>query len=178
MNRRMITGAAVAVAFLVTGLHYEPSQAASSRACDAWARDYARSASRQGQVARRGLFGGLLGAGIGAATGGAAAGAAIGGASGPYQELMRGSALRTRSIGLPTGTAWRGAVVSASAEVHCAFGFAALAEAVAGMVLLQSDWPRCQRLMSYCILAARLGGILRFSVVITVPAPACLKSMM
>ena len=82
MNRRMITSAAVAVAFLVTGLHYEPSQAASSRACDAWARDYARSASRQGQVARRGLFGGLLGAGIGAATGGAAAGAAIGGGVG------------------------------------------------------------------------------------------------
>jgi hypothetical protein len=102
----------------------------------------------------------------------------LAGASGPYQELMRGSALRTRSIGLPTATAWRGAFVSASAEVHCAFGFAALAEAVAGMVLLQSDWPRCQRLMSYCILAARLGGILRFSVVITVPAPACLKSMM
>ena len=46
------------------------------------------------------------------------------------------------------------------------------------MVLLQSDWPRCQRLMSYCILAARLGGIVRFSVVIAVPPPACLKSMM
>jgi hypothetical protein len=59
-----------------------PAIAASSRACDAFARDYARSASRQGQVVRRGLFGGLLGAGVGAAAGGASAGAAIGGGVG------------------------------------------------------------------------------------------------
>jgi H+/Cl- antiporter ClcA len=52
--------------------------APSSRACDAFARDYARNASRQGQVVRRGAFGSLLGLGIGAATGGAGAGAAIG----------------------------------------------------------------------------------------------------
>jgi hypothetical protein len=49
--------------------------AASSRACDAFARDYARNASRQGYVVRRGLLGGLIG---GVATGGAAAGVAVG----------------------------------------------------------------------------------------------------
>ena len=82
MNRRIMSAAAVVVAFLLVGSHFEAYHAASSRVCDAWARDYARNASRQGQVARRGLFGGLLGAGIGAATGGAAAGAAIGGGVG------------------------------------------------------------------------------------------------
>ena len=72
------------------------------------------------------------------------------GASGPYQERTRGSALRTRSIGLLIGTAWQDGFASTSAEFHCtrACGFAAFAEAVAGMVLLQSDWPRCQRSMS------------------------------
>ena len=59
-----------------------PAIAASSRACDAFARDYARNASRQGQVVRRGALGGLLGLGIGAAAGGAGAGAAIGGGVG------------------------------------------------------------------------------------------------
>src|SRR6478672_5229912 len=82
MNRRLMSGAAVAVAFLLAALPLRPTHAASSRACDAWAREHARNASRQGQVVRRGLFGGLLGVGIGAATGGAAAGAAIGGGVG------------------------------------------------------------------------------------------------
>lgn len=82
MNIRMLSGAAVAVALMFGSLYFEPAQAASSRACDAWARDYARNASRQGQTVRRGVFGGLLGLGIGAATGGAAAGAAIGGGVG------------------------------------------------------------------------------------------------
>jgi hypothetical protein len=81
MNRTLMS-AAVAVAFLLAALPLQPTHAASSRACDAWARDYARNASRQGQVVRRGLFGGLLGVGIGAATGGGAAGAAIGGGVG------------------------------------------------------------------------------------------------
>jgi hypothetical protein len=57
-----------------------PAIAASSRACDAFARQYARDASRQGQVVRRGLLGGLLG--VGAAAGGAGAGAAVGGGVG------------------------------------------------------------------------------------------------
>lgn len=82
MNIRMLSGAAVAVALMFGGWYLEPAHAASSRACDAWARDYARNASRQGQTVRRGVFGGLLGLGIGAATGGAAAGAAIGGGVG------------------------------------------------------------------------------------------------
>jgi hypothetical protein len=49
--------------------------AASSKACNAFARDYARNASRQGYVVRRGLLGGIVG---GVATGGAAAGVAVG----------------------------------------------------------------------------------------------------
>jgi hypothetical protein len=71
-----------AAALLVPLAGASPARAASSRACDAWARDYARNASRQGQVVRRGLFGGLLGVGVGAAAGGAGAGAAIGGGVG------------------------------------------------------------------------------------------------
>ncbi len=63
--------------------------APSSRVCDAWARDYARAASRQGQVVKRGVLGGLLGLGIGAATGGAAAGAAIGAGVGTGSGAMR-----------------------------------------------------------------------------------------
>lgn len=82
MKRGIMSGTAVVVALVLTALPFVPSGAASSRVCDAWARDYARTASRQGQTVRRGLFGGLLGAGIGAAAGGAAAGAAIGGGVG------------------------------------------------------------------------------------------------
>ena len=104
----------------------------------------------------------------------------------PYREPMRGSELRTKSIGRRTGIAWQDRFASAaqasspwrSIYLAIACGFAALVEAVTGMVLLQSDCPRCQRLMSYCILAASSGGILRFSVLITVDAPAGLKSMM
>ena len=54
------------------------AQAASSRACDAFARDHARNASRQGHVVRRGLLGGLLGAGVGSAAGSTRTGAAVG----------------------------------------------------------------------------------------------------
>src|SRR6476646_10689712 len=93
MNRTLMSAAA-AVAFLLAALPLQPTHAASSRACDAWAREHARNASRQGQVVRRGLFGGLLGVGIGAATGGAAAGAAIGGGVGGVSGLHG----RTRSL--------------------------------------------------------------------------------
>ena len=41
-----------ALALLVSAPYDEAAQAASSRACDAVARDYARNASRQGQVVR------------------------------------------------------------------------------------------------------------------------------
>jgi hypothetical protein len=81
MDRRIKAVVSGAALLLVLG-HADLAEAASSRACDAFARDYARNASRQGQVVRRGVFGGLLGLGVGAATGGAAAGAAIGGAVG------------------------------------------------------------------------------------------------
>lgn len=82
MNGKTIAILCCALALAISASYVEPARAASSRACDAFARDYARNASRQGQVVRRGALGGLLGLGIGAATGGAAAGAAIGGGVG------------------------------------------------------------------------------------------------
>ena len=82
MNRKSISISLCALALLVSAPYDEAAQAASSRACDAYARDNARNASRQGQVVRRGALGGLLGLGIGAAAGGAGAGAAIGGGVG------------------------------------------------------------------------------------------------
>jgi hypothetical protein len=79
-----------AVVLLLGAVPVEFAAAApSSRVCDAWARDYARAASRQGQVAKRGVLGGLLGLGIGAATGGAAAGAAIGAGVGAGSGAIR-----------------------------------------------------------------------------------------
>jgi hypothetical protein len=82
MNCKSLSVSLCALALLVSGSYFESARSASSRACDAFARDYARNASRQGQVVRRGVLGGLLCVGIGAATGGAAAGAAIGGGVG------------------------------------------------------------------------------------------------
>jgi hypothetical protein len=61
---------------------FDTIHAASATVCDAYARNYARDASRQGQVLGRGAVGSLIGLGIGAATGGAAVGAAIGGGVG------------------------------------------------------------------------------------------------
>ena len=71
-----------------------PAAAQSARACDAWARDYADRASRQGQVLGRGALGAGLGAGIGAAFGNAGAGAAIGGGVG----LISGGARRQQTF--------------------------------------------------------------------------------
>src|SRR5215510_7287562 len=76
MNSNSIRIALAVLAVSFAMWQHEAAQAASSRACDAFARDYARNANRQGQVVRRGVFGGLLGLGVGAATGGAAASAA------------------------------------------------------------------------------------------------------
>jgi hypothetical protein len=56
----------------------EAQSTQSSTACDAFARNYAHNASRQGQVLGRGAMGGLLGGGIGAIAGAAGAGAVIG----------------------------------------------------------------------------------------------------
>ena len=77
------------LALLAQGL---PASAASSRACDAFARDYARNASRQGQVVRQGSIGALLGLGIGAIAGHPGAGAAIGAGAG----TISGGATRSR----------------------------------------------------------------------------------
>jgi hypothetical protein len=85
----------------------EPVYAASAMACDAFARDYARHASRQGQVVRHGLFGGLLGAGNGAAAGGAGAGAAIGGGVG----LLSGKHARQRQADKMYHAAFRDCMV-------------------------------------------------------------------
>jgi hypothetical protein len=71
-----------AVTLLIGLSCFDTLHAASATACDAYARNYARDASRQGQVLGRGAVGSLIGLGIGAATGGAAVGAAIGGGVG------------------------------------------------------------------------------------------------
>lgn len=81
-----------ALALLLAASGSEPVHAASAKACDTFARNYAHQASRQGQTVRRGLLGGALGAGIGAAAGGAGAGAAIGGGVG----LLSGAHARQR----------------------------------------------------------------------------------
>lgn len=70
------------------------AHAQSAKVCDAFARNHAESASRQGRVIGRGAAGSAVGAGIGAAFGGAAAGAAIGGGLG----LAAGSARRQQTF--------------------------------------------------------------------------------
>ena len=66
------------VALLLSALGTSPSFAQSSASCDAYARDYAHNASRQGQVLRGGAVGSLVGFGIGSFAGAAGTGAAIG----------------------------------------------------------------------------------------------------
>lgn len=69
-----------------------PVAAQSKQACDAFARNYAANASRQGKVLGGTFMGTVVGLGIGAATGGAALGvaAAVGGSIG----AVGGSAAR------------------------------------------------------------------------------------
>jgi hypothetical protein len=50
----------------------------SAVSCDSYARNYASSSSRQGQVLRGGAVGSLVGLGLGSITGAAGVGAAIG----------------------------------------------------------------------------------------------------
>jgi hypothetical protein len=71
-----------AIALLIGSASFDTLRAASATVCDAYARNYARDASRQGQVLGRGAVGSLVGLGIGAATGGPGLGAAIGGGVG------------------------------------------------------------------------------------------------
>ena len=104
MNHKPISISICALALVISASYFEMAHAASSRACDAFARDYARNASRQGHVVRRGLFGGLLGA---AATGGAAAGVAVGTGVGVFRETVSGKDKRKKSTGQRTAIAWR-----------------------------------------------------------------------
>jgi hypothetical protein len=67
--------------------------AQSATVCDAYARNYAKNASRHGQVLGRGAVGSALGAGIRAAFGGAAVGAAVGGGIG----LISGGSRRSQT---------------------------------------------------------------------------------
>ena len=68
----------LAVALLLGMGGFQPVQAASASLCDAYARDFARQAGRQGQVVGGAARGSLLGLGIGAIAGGAGVGAAVG----------------------------------------------------------------------------------------------------
>jgi len=63
---------------LLLGLVETASAAPSAVACDAYARDYAARASRQGQVLGGAAVGSLLGLGIGALAGASGVGAAVG----------------------------------------------------------------------------------------------------
>jgi hypothetical protein len=74
----LCAGALVLIGAFATPVRAQQSQIA----CDAFARNYAQQASRQGKVIGGGVVGSLIGLGIGAATGGAAVGAAIGGGVG------------------------------------------------------------------------------------------------
>jgi hypothetical protein len=77
-------GISICVAVLFSGtVVIQPARAQqSATACDAYARNYAQHASRQGKVIGGGVVGSIIGLGIGAATGAAGVGAAIGGGIG------------------------------------------------------------------------------------------------
>jgi hypothetical protein len=64
-------------ALIVGSTFADIAEAASAKACDAYARDYANNASRQGQILRGGAVGTLAGAGVGAIFGAAGIGAAV-----------------------------------------------------------------------------------------------------
>ena len=82
MKRKTICTIVCATGLLIGSAGVDVAMAQSATACDAYARNYAKNASRQGQVLGRGAVGALMGAGIGAAFSGAGAGAAIGGGVG------------------------------------------------------------------------------------------------
>jgi hypothetical protein len=65
-------------ACLLLGFVGTASAAPSAVACDSYARDYAATASRQGQVLGGAARGSLLGLGIGALAGASGVGAAVG----------------------------------------------------------------------------------------------------
>src|SRR5262245_19578962 len=78
MNGKSLAIVSCVLAILGSDFQSPAFAAPSSRACDAYARNYAQNASRQGQVVRRGVLGGLLGAGVGSAAGSTRTGAAVG----------------------------------------------------------------------------------------------------
>lgn len=84
-----------AVGLLIGLACYQTVQAASATVCDAYARNYAKQASRQGQVVGGAARGSLIGLGIGALAGGAGVGAAIGGGLG----AIGGGARRQNAAG-------------------------------------------------------------------------------
>jgi hypothetical protein len=78
------------------GLIWSPdfAEAQSAKVCDAYARDHAKQASRQGQVLGLGAAGSIMGAGVGSAFGGrSSAGALIGGGAG----IIGGGAARQKT---------------------------------------------------------------------------------
>ncbi len=82
MDRKTICTFVCAAGLFIGWAGVDTAKAQSATACDSYARNYAKNASRQGQVLGRGAFGSLVGAGIGLAFGGPAIGAAIGGGVG------------------------------------------------------------------------------------------------
>src|SRR5262245_65929695 len=107
MNSNSIRIALAILAVSFAMWQHEAAQAASSRACDAFARDYVRNASRQGQVVRRGVFGGLLGLGVGAATGERRLVLPLAAQLGARPAAWHGSAPRIKFIGQPIAIVWR-----------------------------------------------------------------------
>lgn len=91
-SRSSVVSAAILV-FAFCCPPFDIAYAQSATSCDAYARNYAKNASRQGQIIGRGAVGSLLGAGIGAAFDGAGVGAAVGASVG----LISGGSSRRRA---------------------------------------------------------------------------------
>jgi hypothetical protein len=76
--------------FLATNARAQSARP-SAASCDRYAHNYAKNASRQGQVLGGAAVGSLVGLGIGAIAGGAGVGAAIGGGIGAIGGGVRRS---------------------------------------------------------------------------------------
>ena len=90
-----VAGYLLAFGGIIVGAHAQASRP-SAVTCDAYARNYAANASRQGQVLRGGAVGSLVGLGIGSITGAAGAGAAIGAGIGAIGGGVRRTATADR----------------------------------------------------------------------------------
>jgi hypothetical protein len=79
VNLRTLKGTFLGVCAIgLISAHVPAKSQPSAATCDNYARNYAESASRQGQVLRGGAAGGLVGLALGSIGGAAGAGAAIG----------------------------------------------------------------------------------------------------